>query len=345
MPAFPGEGTIRWMLLLFAGYGSGWCQPFLYVTNQNSNSISVIDTRTGGVAATPVASFSPAGVALSADGSRLFAANPNANLVTVYNTTNNAIVSSFSIGQAPMGIAVDATRIYVTLHANAGLAVFNASTFGLQSTLRVGFGPCAVAVVPSSGRVYVANTYSSTVTVVDPSRIGTTSNPVISTIAVPASPVALAISPNGVSAWVVSSAIPMLTRINLADGAVDTRIPLPIEPAGLAIAPDNTRVYVTGYGPKVTTVAIQDGSAGSTVSLPSCDSPRCVAMSASVSADGKTLYVANTSRNQIAVLDTDKSEVTGNINVQGAPRAVLLGAAPKPATSTGGPRHLVTEEN
>jgi YVTN family beta-propeller protein len=337
MPAFPGEGQIRWILALFAGCGAAWCQPSLYVTNQNSNTISVIDTRTAGVTATPSASFSPAGIALSADGSRLFAANPNANLVTMYNTATNAPAGSLSIGQEPMGLATDATRVYVTLHANAALAVYNASTFALQTTLRVGFGPCAVAVASGSGAVYVANTYSSTVTVVDPTRIGTTSSPVIATIAVPASPVALAISPNGVSAWVASSAIPMLTRINLADGAIDTRIPLPIQPAGIAIAPDNSRVYVSGYGPAVTVVNVADGSVGATVNLPACDSPRCVAMGAAVSADGKTLYVANTNLNQVAVLDTDKNVVTSNITVQNAPRAILLGPAPKPAPATSGP--------
>src|SRR5438105_15639899 len=99
MPAIPGDGRNRWILLLFAPYGSAWCQPFIYVTNQNSNTISVIDSRTGGVTASPVASFSPAGAALSADGLRLFVANPNANLVTVYNTATNAAAGSFSIGQ------------------------------------------------------------------------------------------------------------------------------------------------------------------------------------------------------------------------------------------------------
>src|SRR5262245_51247517 len=102
MPAFPCDGRLRWLLPVCAA-GAAWCQPFLYVTNQNSNTISVIDTRNGATAATPITSFSPAGVALSADGSRLFAANPNANLVTIHNTATNAPAGSISIGQLPMG--------------------------------------------------------------------------------------------------------------------------------------------------------------------------------------------------------------------------------------------------
>lgn len=319
-------------LIFLGAAASSFCQPFLYVTNQNANNISVVDTRTNTVTATTVASFSPSGMAMSQDGSRYFSVNPNANLVVVYSAANNAVVSSFSIGQLPSAVAADAQRIYVTLHGNAALAVFNATTFLQTASIRVGFGPNAVAVSSANGRVYVANTYSSTVSVIDPTRIGTANNPVIATITVPDSPVALAISTDGLSAWTLSSAIPTLSRLDLASNTVTNRIALPISPAGLALSADGTRAYVTGFGPKVSTVDIQAGAVLNTASLPECDAPRCVAMAAAVSGDGKTVYVANTSLNQIAVMDAAKGEITGNIRVQLAPRGLALGPAPRPPT-------------
>ena len=320
-------------LAFAAGTTSVWGQPFLYVTNQNANSVSIVDTRNNSLAGNAISSFSPSGAALSPDASRLFVVNPNANLVVAYNTSNNSVLTSFGIGQLPSAVAADAQRIYVTLHSSAALAVFNAANFGQIASIRVGFGPNAVAVSSASGRVYVANTYSSTLSVIDPSRIGTPNNPVIATIPVPDSPVALTMSADGQTAWVACSAMNKLARINLQENQVASEITLPISPAGVAVSADGTRAYVTGYGSKVATVDIQRGTVLGTSNIPACSAPRCVAMSAAVSGDGKTVYVANTSMNQIAVMDAVTGAVSANIAVQAAPRAIILGPAPRPATT------------
>jgi YVTN family beta-propeller protein len=321
-------------LAIATGSLAAWGQPFLYVTNQNANSVSVVDTRNNSLAGNTVSSFSPSGAALSPDGSRLFVANPNANLVVVYNTSNSAVITSFTIGQLPSAVAADAQRLYVTLHGSAALAVFNAANFAQVASIRVGFGPNAVAVSSANGRVYVANTYSSTISVIDPTRIGTPNSPVIATIPVPDSPVAIAMSADGQTAYVACTAMNKLARINLQENRVASEVTLPISPAGVAVSPDGTRAYVTGYGSKVATVDIQRASVVGTNAIPACPAPRCVAMSATVSSDGRTVYVANTSMNQIAVMDASTGAVSANIAVQAAPRAVVLGLAPRPATPT-----------
>ncbi len=317
-------------LALTALSASAFAQPFLYVSNQNGNTISVINLRTGAVAATMPTPFSPAGLALTPDGARLFAASPNGNFVVAYSTTTNALQLSAAIGQAPVALATDSSRVYVAINNSAALAVYNAATLQLQVQTRVGFGPSAVAVSPANGRVYVANTFSNTLSVLDPTRIGTPNPLVIASIPVPGSPVAIAMSPDGSTAWVASAGSPALTRIDLSSNSVTSSIPLPLLPAGLAMAPDGLRLYVTGYGPAVLPVETSSGNLGSPIELPSCTAPRCVAMGAAVSADSRTLYVANTSRNQVAVINLETSQVTTNINVQGAPRGLALGPAPRP---------------
>jgi YVTN family beta-propeller protein len=322
------------LLFLAAAVPAAFAQPFLYVANQNASTVSVVDTRTNNLVVSPVTSFSPAGAALTPDGARLFVANPNGNLITIYNTANNLLSGTLAIGQAPASLAFDNVRLYATLSDSAAVAVFNPNSLALLATIRVGFGPLAVAVSSSTGRVFVANAYSDTVSVIDPARIGTVNNPVIATIPVAGTPVALAVSANGNSVWVLSNATPTLSRINAADAVVETRIPLPVEGAALTISPDNARVYVTGYGPSVVPVTVADGRVGAPVALPGCTAPRCLAMGAAISADGRTLYVANTSRNQIAVVDLERGQVTANVNVQASPRALVLGLAPRPATSS-----------
>jgi YVTN family beta-propeller protein len=334
---------MRWMLgalLTLLSAGCMKAQPFLYVANQNSSSVSIVNTATRVLSGSAFTSFSPSGVGLSADGGRFYSANANGNSVGVYGTVNNAQIGLFSIGQAPVAVAADATRIYVPLQGSAALAVFNAATLLQQANLRVGFGPSAVAVSPANGRVFVANTYSGTVSVVDPARIGTAAPPVLDTIAVPDSPIALAMSPNGQTLWVLCSAIPTLVGINTSNNAVERRVMLPFAPAGLAVSPDGTRAYVTGYGPRVASLDTGAGRVLNTLALAGCEQARCVAMSAAVSADSRTLYVANTSRNHIAVVDVERNEVTATINVGGSPRSVVLGAAPRPVPTAAGDKEI-----
>ena len=62
----------------------------IYVTNQNSNSVSVINTATNAIDGTAIAVGSkPAGVALSADGSTLYVANGDDSVSVVDTKTRN----------------------------------------------------------------------------------------------------------------------------------------------------------------------------------------------------------------------------------------------------------------
>ncbi len=86
-----------------------------YVTNQVSNSVSVIDTATNTVVATITAGSSPIGVAITPDGARAYVANQIAGTVSVINTVSNTVVATITLGGSPFGVAItpDGTRAYV----------------------------------------------------------------------------------------------------------------------------------------------------------------------------------------------------------------------------------------
>src|SRR5574337_575712 len=65
-----------------------------YISNGNSDSISVIDTASGKVVATWPAGIDPEGVALSPDGARLYAVNENGGTVTVINTKTGTVMAT-----------------------------------------------------------------------------------------------------------------------------------------------------------------------------------------------------------------------------------------------------------
>jgi len=91
-----------------------------YVTNPDSNSVSVIDTATNSVVATiAVGGF---GVAITPDGTRAYVAGGGFNTVAVIDTTTNSVVATIPVGQNPppggnpFGVAItpDGARAYVT---------------------------------------------------------------------------------------------------------------------------------------------------------------------------------------------------------------------------------------
>jgi YVTN family beta-propeller protein len=85
-----------------------------YITNQDSDNISVIDTPTNTVIATIPAGEYPEGVAVSQDGRRAYITNRNrlgsgnitGTVMVIDTTTNTVIGSPIRVGNYPAGVAV-----------------------------------------------------------------------------------------------------------------------------------------------------------------------------------------------------------------------------------------------
>jgi YVTN family beta-propeller protein len=92
-----------------------------YITNQASNTVSVIATATNTVVGSPVpVGNGPQGVAVTPDGSKVYVANFGDNTVSVIATATNMVVGSpITVGNNPRGVAVtpDGSTVYV---ANTG---------------------------------------------------------------------------------------------------------------------------------------------------------------------------------------------------------------------------------
>ena len=104
-------------------------QPRVYVVNENSNSVSVIDTSTNSVIATIPAGSGPAGVAIAADGSRLYVTNEDSDNVTVINTVTNQVVATVSVGDAPARAVVAPNGyLYVANFGSNTISVIDTAT-------------------------------------------------------------------------------------------------------------------------------------------------------------------------------------------------------------------------
>ncbi len=77
----------------------------IYVTNQNDNTISVMDAGTNTVTATVKVGEGPFGVAVSPDGTKVYSVNNIDNDVSVIDSSTNTVTATIPVGNMPMYIA------------------------------------------------------------------------------------------------------------------------------------------------------------------------------------------------------------------------------------------------
>ena len=78
--------------------------PYAYITNSNSNNVTVIDTATDTVTATVNVAATPAAVAVTPDGTKVYAANYVSNTVSVIDTTTNTVITTVKVGINPISM-------------------------------------------------------------------------------------------------------------------------------------------------------------------------------------------------------------------------------------------------
>ncbi len=129
----------------------------VYVTNEDSNNVSVINRQTGTVVATIMVGRKPRGIATSSgkDLMKVYVANSGSDSISVIDPTTNTIENEIPVrfGREPVGIAVGRVAggnelVFVSNYRSNNVSVIDASTFQEIEKIEVGNGPVAVAVDP-----------------------------------------------------------------------------------------------------------------------------------------------------------------------------------------------------
>ncbi|MFI6495243.1 beta-propeller fold lactonase family protein [Streptomyces sp. NPDC050564] len=266
---------------------------------------------------------SPAGVAVSPDGRRVYVTNFSSDSVSVIDTsTNRTVDNPIPVGDSPSGVAVspDGRRVYVTNNDSASVSVIDATknrTVG--SPIPVGDTPEGVA-VSRDGRVYVANGKSGSVSVIDPATNRTMGSP----IPVGRFPSGVAISLDGRRVYVTSMKPASVSVIDTATNrTVGSPIPVEKRPTGVAVSPDGHQVYVTNFSSD--SVSVIDTATNRTVGSPIPVEKRPTGVV--VSPDGHQVYVANGKSDSVSEIDPATNHIADGIPVGNSPEGVAVSPA------------------
>jgi YVTN family beta-propeller protein len=216
---------------------------FAYVSNRDSNTVSVIDLSTLTVVQTPSTGSAPFGLVLSPDGTRLYVSNRSSNTVSVFSVSNGQLTSitTISVGLAPRGIAIspDGAHLYVVNQGANTVSVVDTSTNAVTATITVGNQPLSVAVSPDSSQAYVTNFTGNTVSVID-----TATNTVTATVTTGNGPDGVTVSPDGTRFYTANRTDGTVSQFNTSDNSqIAAAITSGTNTDGIAISPDGTALY------------------------------------------------------------------------------------------------------
>jgi YVTN family beta-propeller protein len=288
---------------------------FLYVPNEQDNTVSVIDTANDTVVATiHVDGALLNSAAVSPNGAFVYVTS-GSGIVSVISTASNSVVKTIPVGSFPSVVAFspDGNRAYVTNHDSNNVSVIDTASNSVVATINVGNGPYGVAFSLDGTHAYVTNRTGGTVSVID-----TAHNSVVDTIPVGSMPTMVAVSPDGTLAYVNDFGSGTVSVIGTASNSVIATINVGSGPYGIVFSPDGTHAYAATDGGAVSVIDTASNTVTQTINVGQV-------VGIAISPDGSHLYVSHwTGSDTVTVIDTATNAVTGTIQVGKAPEYLAI---------------------
>jgi YVTN family beta-propeller protein len=313
--------------------------PRLYVTDEVSGDMTVIDAGTHKVIATVPLGKRPRGIHPSPDGKTLYVAlsgspiagpdvdestlpppDKSADGIGVFDVAQDKLVRILHAGSDPenFDVSKDGQQIYISNEDDAAVSIVDVASGNVVKSFKMGAQPEGVRVTPDGKLVFVTSEEDGTLAVLDP-----VAGKILSTFKVGHRPRSIAFMPDGKRAYVnaendgtVVEFDPihhkMLKAISLGKPGI-------IKPMAVLLSPDASKLYVsTGRGGKVFTVNTADDTVAGSVTVGK--RPWGIALSP----DAKTLYSANGPSNDVSVVDLSRNLVTATVPAGSGPWGVVV---------------------
>ncbi len=291
----------------------------IYVANQESDSISVIDPSTLKVVTTiPSQGSSTHDLALTPDGRLLFATNLKTGTLTVVDTATNRVVATLPTGKATHAIAIspDGKEVWVNAGGEDHIPIVDVGTLKVKGKVDLGveIGNGHIWFSPDGKQAYVTSPKFDRVYIIDTAARKVTAN-----IPVGKNPTFLQVTSDGKHVWGTNTGGSEVYVIDVAAMAVAATVEVGPNPNHLTIV--GRSVYVTvGGADEVAVIENVGGKLQVTRRIPVGRKPHGIWPSP----DGKRLYVVHEDSNDLKVIDLSNRVVIGTVPVGKKPIAVVV---------------------
>jgi YVTN family beta-propeller protein len=315
----------------------------LFVSNERSGDVSVIDGDTRALISTIPVGKRPRGIQLSRDGTRVLIAlsgsprlgpgadreraasakpDKSADGIGLLNLASLRLEKKISVGSDPEQFAIsrDGGRIFVSNEDEATASCWDLESGKNIFRTRVSDEPEGVALHPTRNEVYITCEERGEVFILD-----ATSGKELARFTPGGRPRTIAFSPDGARAFVP---LEVKSSIAVIDASAHSELPaIPINGTGMlpmcgVVTPDGRTLFVsTGRGNSIAVVDL--ASQSHVASIPVGQRPWGIALSP----DATILYSANGASDDVSVIDVSARKEIARIKVGAGPWGIAV--APK----------------
>ncbi len=288
-------------------------QPLhLYVTNSGSDYVSVIDRFENRVVKVIGVEEKPRGLLLSKEQERLYVLNTLSNTISIIDTLKDNILGRIQLlsGMDPMEMAmvpyidkINHGKLYITNYVSNDVTVIDTFVKSRITNIRVGNGPMGVTADPVRQEVYVANSQSNSISI-----INSLNDTVKATISVDTKPVDVVLV-NG-SLYVLNAGSNRITVIDPSSRKIIRSISAGTNPRKGIYFERYRRVYLTNFISGQVSFLIPSSSA-ITRSIKVGRQPIGLAMDE----DRNRLYTVNYGSDTVTVVNPVSEQIESNISV------------------------------
>ena len=327
---------------------------FVFVSNERSGDVTVIDGSNDAVVATFPVGKRPRGIHATPDGKRLFVtlsgsprmapgldenrapADKRVDGLAVIDPETHRLVDRWHVGSDPEQFAIskDGKFAFIANEDDASTSIVDLDSGQSRGKIKVSEEPEGVGVNPSNGEVYVTCEEKGEVFVIDPDQ-----QRVIAKIDTGGRPRSVAFSPEGSRAYVACENGSYVAVIDAGWHKLLSKIHLPKGslPMGTAVSHDGKELYVsTGRGNAVAIIDIQkhearrspllsargegEGEESIVAMVPVGNRAWGIALDPS----GSKLYTANGASNDVSVVDVKSRKELRRIKVGDGPWGIAI---------------------
>jgi YVTN family beta-propeller protein len=227
--------------------------------------------------------------------------------VRIMPTPSQPSYTTIATGEHPTGVVVQGTSAYVLNRDDNTVSLIDTTTNTVIATsAAVATQPTGLAVASDRSKIYLTNTSSNSVTVLDGTTLAQ-----LGSLTVGDNPTDIVVSPDNTRLYVAHGIDGSISTVDTATGATlgsVTPAGTFAVPSALAINATGTRLYVLN---QTGSVSVIDTATNTVVGQPIAvgASPQDIA----ISPDGKRVYVANGGANTVSVIDTDSARMIATV--------------------------------